>query len=154
MLGDNCPHGCNVPLMRSRDKKSLVCLGCDTDFLAQTEPEKASVNQKEGKQLPSGESDLAAVVQSKLQWVACEMSRTSSVPELCNLADLATKLLALKNSIYVFSTYHLQYSQRTHHDHHEHIYSQQSLKSRELSAIPNAARGVKGEAKSSEYSPS
>ena len=108
MLGDNCPNGCNVPLMRSRDKKSLVCLGCDTDFLAERTAEPASVDRNDQGKSSANHTDLASVVDSKIAWVASEMGRTSSVAELSSLADLASKLVALKNSLYAVDIHNLR----------------------------------------------
>ena len=100
MLGDNCPHGCNVPLMRSRDKRSLVCLGCDTDFLAGNASEQTSLAPTENKAPKKEDYGLNEVLDRTLCWVVSEMDRSTSVSELSGLADLAAKLLALKNSIY------------------------------------------------------
>jgi len=103
MLGDNCPQGCNVPLMRSRDKKALVCLGCDTDFLAEAASKPAPLTTKQGEGVSVSSSDLTMVVDSKIAWIASEIARTSSIAELSSLVDLASKLIALKNSLYSVS---------------------------------------------------
>ena len=99
MLGDNCPHGCNVPLMRSRDKKSLVCLGCDTDFLAEKQCE-STTSKSEVVSKQSLSPSFGAVIDSKLEWVVQEINKSSSVSDLTTLVELATKLVALRNSIY------------------------------------------------------
>jgi uncharacterized Zn finger protein (UPF0148 family) len=103
MLGDNCPNGCNVPLMRSRDNKSLLCLGCDTDFLARAAEVVAvseePMNGTVGKQISSSNVNALDVIQSKLDWVVQKISETQSISDLHSMVDLATKLVVLRKSI-------------------------------------------------------
>ena len=100
MLGDNCPHGCNVPLMRSRDKKSLVCLGCDTDFLANIPAENGPLKAEQPLKIEKMSTNFGTIVDSKLSWVMGKIEKSISTAELSELVDLASKLVALKNSVY------------------------------------------------------
>jgi uncharacterized Zn finger protein (UPF0148 family) len=103
LLGDNCPNGCNVPLMRSRNNKSLVCLGCDTDFLAQaTEVSRASEKGSNSVNEYTKESvhaDSESVLGSKFAWLIARISETESIADLHSMVDLANKLLVLRKSI-------------------------------------------------------
>lgn len=109
LLGDNCPNGCNVPLMRSRDKKHLVCCGCEVDFLHQVipsgaepsmslmHPEPSSVTQ--GPSTSCEKSSLGSIVDKKLAWAAEQIQGSTSISDLLSLVDLATKLMNLRKQL-------------------------------------------------------
>ena len=102
MLGDNCPHGCNVPLMRSRDGSSLVCYGCDTDFLARAAEVAESTtipNEKSNVFILAGDGKLRSSLDSKLAWLSTQIESTNSISELHSMVDLANKIIILRKSI-------------------------------------------------------
>ena len=107
MLGDSCPNGCNVPLMRSRDKKSLVCLGCEVDFLHQAEKvveiSKAPINVTESAPSCSPQMDshftLLSSLDSRLDWISEQIAKSTSVSDLNHMVELASKMVALRKAL-------------------------------------------------------
>jgi uncharacterized Zn finger protein (UPF0148 family) len=105
LLGDNCPQGCNVPLMRSRDKKSLVCCRCDTDFMNQislTAPNEGNV-AAEKNDTPRIDGmknvDLLGALDRKLVWLEELFANTTSISDLHLMVDLITKINTLKKQL-------------------------------------------------------
>jgi uncharacterized Zn finger protein (UPF0148 family) len=102
LLGDSCPHECNVPLMRSPDKKSLICFGCGTDFLA-VAADLAATDSREKDEAPaSNKSDgvdcpsiLRDAVREKLGWCASQVSNSTNVDDLSKILVVTEKLLHL-----------------------------------------------------------
>lgn len=110
MLGENCPNGCLVPLMRSRDKSQLVCVACDVDFNrpVQTQPQEckpvqpATIAPASDSNLMSSTSETASFISSlnaKLSWVKNLIDASSSVHDLSDLVALATQLVDLRTKL-------------------------------------------------------
>ena len=109
LLGDNCPNGCNVPLMRSRDKKHLVCCGCEVDFLHQVIPSATEPSMSLMHREPSSEtqarspfcekSSLGPIIDKKLDWAAEQIQGSTSISDLLSLVDLASKLVNLRKQL-------------------------------------------------------
>ena len=101
LLGENCANGCNVPLMRSRDKSSLVCVSCGTDFL-KAKPaaavEVAPASKCDTKVPAISTPNLSAVLDAKIEWIMREIEVSKSVSDLSALVDLLSKFLTLRNS--------------------------------------------------------
>lgn len=109
LLGDNCPDGCNIPLMRSRDKFHLICCECGKDFL---ETKKATSSSSPDGILPDpslgDECDskiapnnfaLKKSVESKIKWISNLIDSTSSVSDLGEILAVAKQLIDLRDAL-------------------------------------------------------
>ena len=111
LLGDVCPKGCNIPLMRSRDKQHLICFACDTDFMqpenegTNVEPHSPASNAAQDSTMggkPSTSRSKKAIknsVDSKLEWIAKRLEQTENITELRDLAATAKELISLRRDI-------------------------------------------------------
>lgn len=114
LLGDVCPAGCNVPLMRSRDKQQLICCACDRDFNKE-QPSSESGTTKETPQEIASRSHceegslesacipvLRKAVDDKLEWAAENLCASNSIDEMQTLISLTVQLLKLKRELSAF----------------------------------------------------
>ena len=112
LLGENCPGGCTVPLMRSRDKKQLVCCGCEVDFLNQevsratlvpevvvSQANQAHSSVSTGVKAGVDRSELSSVLDGKLAWLSKQIEISTSVVDLAQMVELASKLLELRRTL-------------------------------------------------------
>ena len=110
LLGDVCPEGCNIPLMRSRDQKHLVCCGCEKDFLAVKETVMKSCKNQDllmdnrTDNSPENNSKgsfpkLISALDSKICHIATMIENTSSLSEIGEMVDVASRLVRLRREL-------------------------------------------------------
>lgn len=104
LLGENCPDGCNIPLMRSRDQSKLVCCECSKDFLKIEE--KSTFREDKVILMKSSEAEkdspslyLQRAVDSKISWMADKIEKTCSVTDLADFVEVASKLVKLRGEL-------------------------------------------------------
>lgn len=113
LLGDSCPNECHTPLMRSPDRKSLICFECNTDFLANahaaTQHQQVISKASEGtdgakpgsSEIPDRHGDvsssLLAVVDDKIHWAVQKLATTENVEELQQLSALIESLMRIRS---------------------------------------------------------
>ncbi len=115
LMGESCPLECNTPLMRSPDRKSLICFSCNTDFLtyanAPTHHSDPKLDGGEGQKkavtspVPhhdsgtDSSSQLRVKILNKLDWASDSLAVSTNVDELLKLGSLIETLVRIRNSI-------------------------------------------------------
>jgi uncharacterized Zn finger protein (UPF0148 family) len=114
LLGDVCPAGCNVPLMRSRDKQQLICCACDRDFNKELPSSESGTTKETAQEIadrfdcPGRSLESACIpmlrnaVDEKLEWAAENIRASNSIDEMQTLISLTVQLLTLKRELSEF----------------------------------------------------
>lgn len=103
LLGEVCPAGCNVPLMRSRDNQHVICCACDKDFvqIPSTDSQAVEVSKTamgstsavSSSINPSSFSRLASAVDFQITRLAERLERSYDEGQIEILLSNATKLI-------------------------------------------------------------
>ena len=99
LMGETCSKDCNVPLMRSRDKSSLICVGCGVDFMKKPLLKSDEEIHATNSQVQSDSDNLLSVVDGKIKWLVSEVAASTSLEHLNVLVDTLSKFVTLRKNM-------------------------------------------------------